>query len=296
VVSETADWLMYYASVLLSVFAFLYIFIRIFRAGVNSSKKIFREMSRNSYSVYIIHMIVIGLFMMIFMHMNIPAWVKFVLVSILSFTISNLLVSGYRLIFKNFFSNNYLVYAVVPTSILLSIVVYAREEIAEQEVEITSAHYIPAIRIHEAALIGDSSAILYYINSGADLNEKDAMGGSSPLIIAALMGRTEVAIMLIEAGADVNQLNDEGSTALITAAFFCRTEIVKSLLAYGADKDIRNYSGSTAYESVVTDFAYVKEIYDYLSEVYKPLGLELDYDYLSKTRPLIAEMIMNYGL
>ena len=90
------------------------------------------------------------------------------------------------------------------------------------------------------------------MKTGANLNEKDQVGGSSPLIIAATFGQTEVAIALIEAGVDINQKNNDGSTALHTAALFCHTDIVKALLDKGADKSVRNHSGATALELVDT--------------------------------------------
>ena len=133
--------------------------------------------------------------------------------------------------------------------------------------------------------------VKYHIQSGTNLNEKEPEGGSSPLITATMFGQTEAALALIEAGADVNQTNNDGSTALHTAAFFCRTEIIEALLANGIDKTIKNNSGATAAESVAAPFEAVKPIYDYFSKVYEPLGLTLDYERLEKTRPMIAEML-----
>jgi len=96
---------------------------------------------------------------------------------------------------------------------------------------------------------------------------------------------------LIEAGADVNYKNNEGSTPLHTAAFFCHTEVVKALLEKGADKNIRNNAGSTALESVAGRFEEVKPIYDYLVTAFGPLGLELDFEHIKLSRPVIAEML-----
>jgi NAD(P)-dependent dehydrogenase (short-subunit alcohol dehydrogenase family) len=149
----------------------------------------------------------------------------------------------------------------------------------------------PSGGLHQAALEGNLEAVRQHIAAGAELNEKEPSGGSSPLIIAATFGHTEVASVLIEAGADVDQRNNDGSTALLTAAFLCRAEIVAALLAAGADKSIRNNAGSTALEAVTVPFDAVKEAYDYLGAVLGPLGLELDYERIRMTRPEIAEML-----
>ncbi len=125
-------------------------------------------------------------------------------------------------------------------------------------------------------------ALKQHIAAGSNLNEKDPLGGSSPLISASLFGKTEMAKMLIDAGADLNFQNNDGSTALHTASFFCRPEIVKMLLDKGADKTIKNKYGSTAYESVAGPFAAVKPVYETLGKMLEPMGLKLDYAYLKR--------------
>ena len=149
----------------------------------------------------------------------------------------------------------------------------------------------PEVDIHTAVMTGNMEAIKQHIAAGSNLNEKDPIGGSSPLISACLFGKTVIAKMLIEAGADLNFRNNDGSTALHTASFFCRPEIVKILLDKGADKTIKNKYGLTAYESVAGPFADVKNSYESLGKMLGPMGLKLDYPYLEKTRPVIAAML-----
>lgn len=149
----------------------------------------------------------------------------------------------------------------------------------------------PQIDIHTAVITGNLEAVQQHIAAGTDLNEKDAFGGSSPLISAAVFGKPEIAKVLIEAGADLNFQNNDGSTPLLTAAFFCRPEIVRMLLEKGADKTIRNKFGATAYESVTVPFAEVKNAYDMMGTMLAPAGLKLDYPYIEKTRPEIATML-----
>jgi NAD(P)-dependent dehydrogenase (short-subunit alcohol dehydrogenase family) len=177
---------------------------------------------------------------------------------------------------------------------------YSRDELVamlDQVLEATrpateaTAGESPAVGIHEAIVAGDMDAMRALIAAGADLNAREPSGGSSPLITAATFGRSEAALALIDAGADLDQQNNDGSTALLTAAFFCRTEIVEALLAAGADKTIANNAGSTPLDVVTVPFETLVPSYDFLGSVLAPLGLELDYERIRRTRPEIAEML-----
>lgn len=161
----------------------------------------------------------------------------------------------------------------------------------ENKEEATALVKAPGMDIHTATLLGDLDVIKQHIAAGSDLNEQEPTLGSSPLISAAVFGRTEVARALIEAGANVNLKNNEGSTALHSAAFLCRLEIVEMLLENGADKELLNNYGSTALQSLLPPFEDVKPIYDQFSKDLGPLGFKLDYAYVEATRPRIAELL-----
>lgn len=148
----------------------------------------------------------------------------------------------------------------------------------------------PSMALHTAAVLGNVDAVRQHIKAGSDLNEKDAYG-STPLIAATTFGKTEAARALIEAGADTEITNNDGATPLHIAAFLCYTEIVEALLEAGADRDLRNNTGSTALESVAGPFDDVKVVYDSIGKALGPLGLELDYEHIKRTRPKIAEML-----
>lgn len=149
----------------------------------------------------------------------------------------------------------------------------------------------PQMDMHTAVISDNLEAIRQHIAAGSDINVRDPFGGSSPLISAAVFGKTEIAKALIEAGANLNLQNNEGSTALHTAAFFCRPEIVTLLLNKGADKSIKNKYNTTAYESMTAPFGEVKPFYDMMVNALGPMGLKLDYTYVEKTRPVIAGML-----
>lgn len=149
----------------------------------------------------------------------------------------------------------------------------------------------PQIDIHTAVLTENLDALNQHIAAGTNLNEKDPFGGSSPLITAAVFGKSQMAQVLIDAGADINFQNNDGSTALHTSAFFCYPDIVKMLLDKGANKTLKNNYGATPYESVAAPFADVKSAYDMMGKILGPMGLKLDYPYIEKTRPEIAAML-----
>jgi fucose 4-O-acetylase-like acetyltransferase len=294
-ISQFADRVAYYAFGLASQLTLLYIFLYGFRHSLNKRYVLMDELNRNSYSVYIIHTIVLGVVALSLMALPVPPMVKFLMVTILTVGLSNLLIYSWRTIRQREINTK-----TVATAILSLVIVMAAftaypetTNTEEQQTETTETSPAPQSgnSIHAAVISGDVEAVKSIIASGADLNEKEPAGGSSPLMTACVFGKTEIVQVLIESGADLNVTNNDGSTALHTAAFFCRTEIVKALLNKGIDTSVVNNSGATAAQSVMAPFEAVKGIYEYFARVYEPLGLQLDPNRIEKTRPEIAEMI-----
>ena len=149
----------------------------------------------------------------------------------------------------------------------------------------------PDMDLATATFYGHLDAVKQHIEIGTDLNTKDPMSGSTPLITAITFNKDKIANALIDGGADLSVKNNDGSTALHVAAFFCRVEIVQKLLDAGADKSLKNNFGATPRESVLGDFEEVKPVYDFMQTQLGPLGLELDMAELEKTRPVIAMML-----
>jgi fucose 4-O-acetylase-like acetyltransferase len=289
--SEVTDRLIYYAASLLSMLGFVYILIDIFRFSFNKSYRIMDQLNKNSYQVYIIHMIILGIIALILVRIPVPALIKYFILTVLTYIVSNVIVYAYKKTFPGTISMKTAM-AVITAAVLLSVVVYIKQADLNRVHKQTNVS-LPAslMDIHKAAMEGNIEAIRQHIKAGSDLDIKEPSGGSSPLITAITFGRTEVALALIVAGADVNFINNAGSTPLHTAAFFCRPEIVKALLEKGADKNIRNKAGSTAFESVTVPYDAVRGIYDYFGKAYGPLGLELDTVYIKTTRQVIAAML-----
>lgn len=95
-VSRQVDVFAYYASVLLCMLSFLYVFIDLFRLRFNKSSKIMDQLNRNSYNVYIIHMIVLGIIALILVDLPIPIFVKYLVLTILTFIVCHIIVYAYR--------------------------------------------------------------------------------------------------------------------------------------------------------------------------------------------------------
>lgn len=153
----------------------------------------------------------------------------------------------------------------------------------------------PDSTLFNAAVSGNLEAVKQHIAAGTDLNQVDPnpLGSKgSSLHAAAAFGYTEVAVALIEAGANVNQKENEGQTPLHTAALFCYPKIAQALLDNGADKTIKDNDGQTALGMVVFPWEIAKGIYELLDGIiFKPAGKPLDYNRIQKTRPQVAAII-----
>ncbi|HKJ41600.1 MAG TPA: ankyrin repeat domain-containing protein [Sunxiuqinia sp.] len=292
-ISQFCDIIVMHTSAVLSMLGFVYVLIYLFKFRFNKINPLMSQLNKSSYSVYIIHTIVLGVVAVILLRIQMSAVAKYLLLTTLTFAISNLIIYSWQQTRQLRFNIK-----TVTTALLVIFMLGAAftQPIQKPEPEPTAAieqTNAPeqGMTIHAAVISGKLETVKQLIKNGVDLNEKEPAGGSSPLISAAVFGQTEIAKVLIDSGADVNFKNNDGSTALHTAAFFCRTEIVKVLLANGADPTIRNNAGSTASKSVAIPFEAVKGIYEYFQKVYAPLGLKLDYKRIQETRPIIVQLL-----
>jgi len=94
--------LIWWSSFYLSLLTLLYLMIETFRRYFDKTGKIWNELNNNSYGVYIIHVIMIGIFGTLLLNLNIPALVKYPSLIVLTYFCSNLIVSGYRALFQKF--------------------------------------------------------------------------------------------------------------------------------------------------------------------------------------------------
>ncbi|MEJ2601138.1 MAG: acyltransferase family protein, partial [Anaerolineales bacterium] len=88
--------LIWWLSFDLSLLCLVYVMLESFRRYFDRTGRIWAELNRNSYGVYIIHVIVIGVFGTLLLNMSLPALVKYPILIVLTYTISNLVVLAYR--------------------------------------------------------------------------------------------------------------------------------------------------------------------------------------------------------
>jgi fucose 4-O-acetylase-like acetyltransferase len=88
--------LIWWLSFDLSLLCLVYVMIQSFWRYFDKTGRIWDELNRNSYGVYIIHVILIGIFGTLLLNLNIPALVKYPVLIILTYVASNLVVSVYR--------------------------------------------------------------------------------------------------------------------------------------------------------------------------------------------------------
>lgn len=67
--------------------------------------------------------------------------------------------------------------------------------------------------------------------------------------------------------------------------------LYKMLIDAKADMSLKNNFGATPRESVMGPFEQIKPIYEMLKLQLEPMGLQVDLDYIEKTRPTVASML-----
>jgi len=88
--------------------------------------------------------------------------------------------------------------------------------------------------LQKAIQKGDIKKVTELLDKGAKINEWNF---GTPLIMAASSGKLEIAKLLIERGADLNMIGQNGWTALGCAAAEGHSDIVDLLISKGADVD-----------------------------------------------------------
>lgn len=98
--------------------------------------------------------------------------------------------------------------------------------------------------IHAAAMLGRTDDVLAFLADDPDLVRQRGVHGMPMLFFPSASGRREVAELLVERGAEIND-GAGGNTALHAAAYFGHPEMAEWLLERGADTSATDYEGKT---------------------------------------------------
>lgn len=105
-----------------------------------------------------------------------------------------------------------------------------------------------------AAAVGDVDAVRRHLDSGLDADARNPRNGATLLATAAVVGQSEVAAMLIDAGADVAKANLDSTAPLHAAAFAGQPDVVALLLDSGADPNATSCRGGTPLTAAELDW------------------------------------------
>jgi fucose 4-O-acetylase-like acetyltransferase len=98
IVSEIADRMILWFNYQLSLLFLVYLTIETFRRYQDKQGRLRNELNRNSYYVYIVHVIVMGSLALIMLNTPIPSLLKYLVLTVLTFVASNLIVSLFRMV------------------------------------------------------------------------------------------------------------------------------------------------------------------------------------------------------
>jgi len=102
-----------------------------------------------------------------------------------------------------------------------------------------------------AARSGDARVVRSMVERGEDVDQLGGVNGWTPLMHAIHKNHPDVALLLLDLGADSNARGKRGATPLMLAAPRGQVAVVKALLRRGADPRASNVHGATALSNAV---------------------------------------------
>jgi ankyrin repeat protein len=105
--------------------------------------------------------------------------------------------------------------------------------------------------LYLAAMKGRVEVVVLLLEHGADVSTTDN-DGAAPLHIASPTGHVSVCSILLEKGADVAVKRDDGGTPLHYAAFHGHATVVQLLFDKGADVQAKTNGGGGTPEDLAT--------------------------------------------
>eukprot|EP01038_Epipyxis_sp_PR26KG_P010357 gene10357-13913_t len=98
-------------------------------------------------------------------------------------------------------------------------------------------------RLYNASRDGRVVEVIYLIQAGANVNNKEGLNGRSPLYGASVNGHVQIVQLLIDNGADINHLDNGGYSPLYVACWNGHVQIVQLLINSQANVNQLSNSG-----------------------------------------------------
>ena len=166
-------------------------------------------------------------------------------------------------------------YFLTPIIVLIALCGGENADVTEnnESVETTVSLSVeePTIDLITAVIDDDLETVNQHIAYGSDLNVQDGTFSNTPLNFAGIYGLTDIANALIDAGADLNLINDDNFTPLCNAAAWGHTSVVTILLDAGADLSAKCFETQIGV-SVSLSIAIGAPYSDYIKSLYVDHG------------------------
>ena len=173
-------------------------------------------------------------------------------------------------------------YFLTPIIVLIALCGGENADVTEnnESVETTVSLSVeePTIDLITAVIDDDLETVNQHIAYGTDLNVQDETFSNTPLNFAGIYGLTDIANALIDAGADLNLINDDNFTPLCNAAAWGHTSVVTILLDAGADLSAKCFETQIGV-SVSLSIAIGAPYSDYIKSLYVDHGEKYNIPY-----------------
>lgn len=157
--------------------------------------------------------------------------------------------------------------------------------------------------VHYAIESGDLKAVKYFNNMDPNSVDEKNDSGTTPLEVAAFEGNIEICKFLIEKGANVNNVSNEGVTPLFQAIDQSEShEVVKLLLENGADPNLM--CGTEGQQGFPLDQACLRGQIEIVKELIKhgaKVNAVDEYDCsalataVAREKPEITKLLLKHG-
>ena len=173
-------------------------------------------------------------------------------------------------------------YFLTPIIVLIALCGSENADVTENnesvETTVSSSVEEPTIDLITAVIDDDLETVNQHIAYGSDLNVQDETFSNTPLNFAGIYGLTDIANALIDAGADLNLINDDNFTPLCNAAAWGHTSVVTILLDAGADLSAKCFETQIGV-SVSLSIAIGAPYSDYIKSLYVDHGEKYNIPY-----------------